>query len=148
MSCEQRPCQSSPSFFQFRACKANAIVQLLSPVGEPDAAPAPQRRAVLVGFQPDRADAVGGKLLVALLGIAGDADRADDLARVIANLQPAALGKNLLAARGDDRERPAVELGATRQDRLDEAVGLRKRDGGHGPSGAGVDGSAFNNTPL
>src|SRR5947207_552003 len=124
MSCEQRPCQSSPSFFQFRACKANAIVQLLSPVGEPDAAPAPQRRAVLVGFQPDRADAVGGKLLVALLGIAGDADRADDLARVIANLQPAALGKNRLAATGP---------------RLMAVMG---------PPVIGVDGSAFNNTPL
>src|SRR5438552_566369 len=102
MSCEQRPCQSSPSFFAFRVWKANASPQGLSPVGEPDAAPAPQRRAVLIGFEPDRADAVGGKLLVALLRIAGDADRADDLARVIANLQPATLGKDLFAARGDE----------------------------------------------
>src|SRR5215831_7066176 len=124
----------------------------------------------------------------AVLGVAGHADGADDLARAIANLQAAALGKKLLAARGDeiahedrlllgaklhelggaahgergigfavghleanhgaavlllerlhlasgldddDRKRPAFELGAAREDGIDEAIGLCKRNGGH-----------------
>src|SRR5262249_56770450 len=71
-------------------------------IGQPDAGAAAELRAVLVGLEPDGADAVGGELLVALLRIAGDADRADDLARAIANLHPAALGKNLLAACRDE----------------------------------------------
>jgi len=140
---------------------------------------------------------VGGELLVALLRVAGNANGADDLARAVANLQTATLGKKLLAARGDeiahegrlllgaklhelggaahgergigfavghleanhgaavlllerlhlasgldddDRKRPAIELGAAREDGIDEAVGLRKRNGGHGSSRlAGVD---------
>jgi hypothetical protein len=31
----------------------------------------------------------------------------------------------------NDRERPAIELGAARKNGIDEAVGLRKRDDGH-----------------
>src|SRR5258707_8447658 len=104
MSCERRPSPSSRAFLRLRAWirKANAITQLLSPVGQPNATPAPQGRTVVVGFEPDRLDAMDGELLVALLRIAGDADRADDLARPVANLQPATLGKNLLAARSDE----------------------------------------------
>src|SRR5262249_53963774 len=188
-----------PELFVFRF-EANATPQWMSRVGQTDAAPAAHgRRAVLVGFEPDGADAMGGELLVALLRIAGDADRADDLARAIANLQPAALGKNLLAAcrdeiahedrlllgayfhelgraahgergvglavghlesdhraavllleclhlasglDGEECRGPATELGAARQDCVDEAVGLRKRDGGHGPSSFGIDARA------
>src|SRR5262249_11907216 len=189
-----------PDLFVFRF-EANAPPQWMSRVGQPNAAPAAHgRRAVLVGFEPDGADAMGGELLVALLSIAGHADRADDLARPIANLQAAALRKNLLAARrdeiahedrlllgayfhelggaphgergvglavrhlesdhraavllleclhlapgldDDDRERAAIEFGAARQDRVDEAVGLGERDGGHGPSSSGIDANAF-----
>src|SRR2546430_1445617 len=65
---------------------ASAISQLLSSVGQPDAAAAAHGRAVLVGLEADRADAVGG------------------------------------------------ELGAAREDGVDEAVGLREGDGGHGAS--------------
>src|ERR1700685_2845926 len=46
-------------------------------------------------------DAVGGGFLVALPGIAGDADRADDFALGIADQQAARLGKQLLVARRD-----------------------------------------------
>src|SRR5258706_2067508 len=102
MSCEQRPCQSSRACVSRWIRKANAIAQLLSPVGQPNAAPASQGRTVLVGFEPDRVDAMGGEFLFALLRIAGDADRADDLARPVATLQPSTLGKDLLAARGDE----------------------------------------------
>src|SRR5262245_65143778 len=92
-----------PAFLEFRSkANASALSQLLSSVGQPDAATAAHGRAVLVGLEPDRADAVGGELLVALLGIAGHADRADDLARGIANLQTAALGKDLFVGRGDE----------------------------------------------
>src|SRR6516225_1019058 len=61
------------------AANASALSQLLSSVGQPDPATAAHGRAVLVGLEADRADAVGGELLVAVLGVAGDADRADDL---------------------------------------------------------------------
>src|SRR5262249_39632674 len=114
-----------------------------------------------------------------------------DLARGIANLQTAALGKNLFVGRGDEiahedrlllgahlhelggaphgergislavshlepdhgaavlllerlhlasgldhdhRERPAIEVGAACEDGVDEAVGLREGEGGHGAS--------------
>src|SRR5258708_9998937 len=46
-------------------------------------------------------DAVGGELLVALPGIAGDADRADDFAVRVADQQAAGFGKQLLVARRD-----------------------------------------------
>src|SRR5262249_53736741 len=170
--------------FAFAPRKANPTARLPSPVGEPDSAAPAQGGAVLVGLEPDRPDAVSGELLVALLGVAGHPDGADDLARAVANLQAAALGKKLLAARGDeiahegrlllgallhqlrgaahgergigfavghlepdhgaavlllerlhlasglhndDRKRPAIELGAAREDGIDEAIGLRKR---------------------
>src|SRR2546428_1357420 len=168
---------------------ASAISQLLSSVGQPDAAAAAHGRAVLVGLEADRADAVGGELLVAVLGVAGHSDRADDLARGIANLQTAALGKNLFVCRSDEiahedrlllgahlhelggaphgergigfavghlepdhgaavlllerlhlasgldhdhRELPAIELGAAREDGVDEAGGLGEGGGGGG----------------
>src|SRR6516165_4435876 len=173
------------------AANASALSQLLSSVGQPDPATAAHGRAVLVGLEADRADAVGGELLVAVLGVAGDADRADDLPRGVANLQTAALGENLFVGRGDEiahedrlllgahlhelggaphgergiglavghlepdhgaavlllerlhlaswldhdhRERSAVEFGAAREDGVDEAVGLREGEGGHGAS--------------
>src|SRR5262249_33978510 len=84
------------------AANASAISRLLSSVGQPDAAAAAHGRAVLVGLEADRADAVGGELLVALLSVAGDADCADDLARGIANLQTAALGRDMFVGRGDE----------------------------------------------
>src|SRR5262245_65570159 len=84
------------------APNANAISHLLSSVGQPDPVAAAHGRAVLVGLEADRADAVGGELLVAVLGVAGDADRADDLARGIANLQNDALGKDLFVGRRDE----------------------------------------------
>src|SRR5690348_12660806 len=82
--------------------KSSAISKYLSSVGQPDPATAADGGAILVGLEADRADAVGGELLVALLGIAGDADRADDFARGVANLQTAALGKNLFVGRSDE----------------------------------------------
>jgi hypothetical protein len=42
---------------------------------------------------------VSGKLLVAVLGIAGHSDRADDLAVGVANLHAATFGENLVAGR-------------------------------------------------
>jgi hypothetical protein len=44
---------------------------------------------------------VRGELLVAVLGVAGDADRADHLAVGVADQHAAALGEDLLAARPD-----------------------------------------------
>src|SRR5262249_4980798 len=101
ISLDERPCGSSRSS-GILAANASAISRLLSSVGQPDAAAAAHGRAVLVGLEADRADAVGGELLVALLSVAGDADCADDLARGIANLQTAALGKDLFVGRGDE----------------------------------------------
>jgi hypothetical protein len=40
---------------------------------------------------------VGGKLFVALLGVAADADRAYDLAIAVADQHAAAFGENLIA---------------------------------------------------
>src|SRR5262245_28792261 len=71
-------------------------------VGQPDAGAAAELGAVLVGLESDRADAVGGELLVAVLGVAGHADRADDLTGGVADLQPAALGKDLVAGRAQE----------------------------------------------
>src|SRR5262249_57023609 len=82
------------------AADASAISKLLSSVGQPDPATAADGGAILVGLEADRADAVGGELLVALFGIAGDAHRADDFARGVANLQAAALRKNLVVGCG------------------------------------------------
>src|SRR6202162_5834240 len=67
-------------------------------VGQPDAGMASHAFEIRVGFQAGRMDAMGGELLVAVLGVAGDADGADDLPVGAADLQAAALGKNLLAA--------------------------------------------------
>src|ERR1700735_710964 len=58
--------------------------------------------AVIVGLQPGGVNTVDRKLLVAIFGIAGNADRADDLAVVAADQHAAAFGKNLLVARGDE----------------------------------------------
>src|SRR5271165_6952999 len=70
----------------------------LSFVGQPNSAAASAVGKVLVGLETDSANAMGGKLLVALLGIAGDPDGTDDFTLGIANLQPAALRKDLVAA--------------------------------------------------
>src|SRR5262245_45085362 len=51
-------------------------------------------RAVVVGFEPRGADSVRGQLLVALLSVAGDADRADHLAACVADEHAAALSED------------------------------------------------------
>ena len=49
----------------------------------------------------------------------------------------------------NDRERPAVELGAARKNGIDQAVGLRKRDGGHWASElVAVDRASLQHTPA
>src|SRR5262249_51912651 len=109
---------------------ASAISKLLSSVGQPDAATAADSGAILVGLEADRMDAVGGELLVALLGIAGDADRADDFAGGVANLQTAALGKNLFVGRGDE---------IAHEDRLLLGAHLHELGGAaHGKRGIGL----------
>src|SRR5712692_1883603 len=75
------------------------LCQPRSCVGQPNTAAASDAGTVLVGLEADGANAVGGKLLVAILGVAGDADGADDFAVGSANLQPAAFRKDLVAAR-------------------------------------------------
>src|SRR5262249_58514006 len=67
----------------------------------PDVHPPPHRLAVVVGLQPGRVYAVRGEFLVAVLGVAGDADRADHLAVRVADQQAAALADDLLVARAD-----------------------------------------------
>src|SRR5881392_1903995 len=57
--------------------------------------------AIGIGLQPRRVNAVDRKLLVAVFGIAGHADRAYDFALRIADEHAAALRENLIAARGD-----------------------------------------------
>ncbi len=47
--------------------------------------PPSHRGAVVIGLEPRRTDAVRGELLVAILGISGDADRADHLALRVAD---------------------------------------------------------------
>ena len=79
--------------------------------------------AILVGLQSRGMDAVDRQLLVAILGIAGDADRADDFAVIVADQHAAAFGKNLLAARRNQiahEDRPLLgalvhQLGAAPQ---------------------------------
>src|SRR5260221_13901204 len=108
----------------------SAISKLLSSVGQPDPATAADGGAILVGLEADRADAVGGELLVALLGIAGDPDRADDFARGVANLQTAALGKNLFVGRSDE---------IAHEDRLLLGAHLHELGGAaHGERGIGL----------
>src|SRR5207249_11237726 len=51
--------------------------------------------AVLVGLQAGGPNAERGQLLVALLHVAGDADRPEELAVVVADQHAAALGKDL-----------------------------------------------------
>src|ERR1700733_10974260 len=57
--------------------------------------------AIFIGLEAGGMDAVGCELLVALSGIAGDADSADDLAIGVADQQAAGFGKQLLVARRD-----------------------------------------------
>src|SRR3981081_2509943 len=73
-----------------------------SRIRQPDPAAAAAVGAILVGLEADGADAMGGELLVAVLGVAGDPDRADHLALRIADLQSAALGEHLLAGRAQE----------------------------------------------
>src|SRR5262245_26030219 len=95
---EKAPCESSRGFLAFRsgggmlahvpekwepvfrsghAQDQGGAANAGSFVGQADAGAAAEPGTVLVGLEPDGADAVGGELLVAILGIAGDADRAD-----------------------------------------------------------------------
>ena len=53
--------------------------------------------AVFIRFQPRRADPVCGEFLIALLGIAGDADRPEQFAAIATNEHAAALRKYLIA---------------------------------------------------
>src|SRR5262245_18566763 len=80
----------------WRPCQCGSLV------GQPDAGAPAELRAVLIGLEPDGANAVGGELLVTVLGIAGHADRADDLAGGVADLQSAALREDLVAARAQE----------------------------------------------
>ena len=67
--------------------------------------------AVFVGSQTGRVDAMNRQFLVAILGIAGYADRANDFATIVADQHAAAFGKDLLAARGNQithEDRPFV----------------------------------------
>src|SRR5882724_5743150 len=70
-------------------------------VGQSDTRIAAELLAVVVGLEAGCMDAVGGELLVAILGIAGNPDRADHLAGLVADLQAAAFGKDLVAAGAD-----------------------------------------------
>ena len=54
--------------------------------------------AILVGLEAGGVNAVNGELFVAVLGIAGNADGADDLAVVVADQHAAALGEDLIVA--------------------------------------------------
>src|SRR5260370_4990924 len=64
-------------------------------------APPTHAHAIGIGLQARGVNAVDRKLLVAVFGIAGHADRAYDFAFGIADEHAAALRKNLIAARGD-----------------------------------------------
>src|SRR5215510_1127643 len=70
-------------------------------VGQPDTRIATEALAVVIGLEAGGMDAMGGEFLVAILGVAGDPDRADDIALLVANLQAPALGKDLIAAGAD-----------------------------------------------
>src|SRR5256885_17264824 len=67
-------------------------------VGQSDTRIAAKLLAVVIGLEASRMDTVGGELLVAILGVAGDPDCADHLAGLVTNLQAAAFGKDLVAA--------------------------------------------------
>src|SRR5215472_10826269 len=58
--------------------------------------------AIRVDLEPRSADAMDGELFVAVLGITGHPDRANDFAARIADQHAAAFGKDLIAARGNE----------------------------------------------
>src|SRR5689334_13991956 len=64
----------------------------------PHVHPPSHRGAVVIGLEPRRMDAVRRELLVAVLRVAGDADRTDHFAVGVADQEATALGKDLLAA--------------------------------------------------
>src|SRR5581483_3067768 len=70
-------------------------------VAGPDADLPAHVPAVFVGLQPRRMDAVNGEFLVAVFGIAGDADCADDIAVIVTDHHAAAFGKELIVAGAD-----------------------------------------------
>src|SRR5262249_30761095 len=67
-------------------------------VGQPHAAAAAGPGEVVVGLEPDSADAVEREHVVHLLRVARDADGADDLALSVADQLAAALVEDLVAA--------------------------------------------------
>src|SRR5262249_51291213 len=142
--------------------------------------------AIRVDLEPRSVDAMDGELFVAVLGITGHPDRANDFAARIADQHAGAVGKDLIAARGnevahedrpllralanqfraaaerqcgisfavshfepdhrgaifllerfhlaagfdhDDAQGPAIERGAARDDRVDDALGLIECEG-------------------
>src|SRR5690349_22439515 len=60
------------------------------------------RGAVLIRFKPSGSNSIAGQLLIALLRVARDSDRADHLAIVIADQHSSALGENPVAGCADD----------------------------------------------
>src|SRR3954469_22971107 len=70
-------------------------------VGQSDTRITAELLAVVVGLEAGRMDAMGGEFLVAVLGVAGDPDRADHIAGLVADLQAAAFGKDLVATGAD-----------------------------------------------
>src|SRR5262249_56514885 len=84
-----------------RSCRPPPPAPLLL-VRQPDPGVAAEPLAVVVGLQSGRRDAVHGELRITVLGVARHPDRADNLALRVADLQAAALGKDLVAARADE----------------------------------------------
>src|SRR6516162_2746639 len=64
--------------------------------------PSSHADAIGIGLQPRGVDAVDGKLFVAVLGIAGYTEGANDFAARIADQHAPAFGKDLIAARGNE----------------------------------------------
>src|SRR2546430_15049105 len=109
-------------------------------VRQPDPGGAPQPGAVVVGFEAGRADAVGGELLVAVLGVAGDPDGTDDFARAVADLQSPAFGKDLIAAGAHEiphEDRPLLgarlhQLGGAAHGQCRVSLSIRHFEPDHG----------------
>src|SRR5215471_14357070 len=71
------------------------------PVRQPHVDLAPHVSTIVVGLQARGVNAVDRELPVAILGVSGHPDRADDLPADVADLHAAALRKELVIARGD-----------------------------------------------
>src|SRR5215831_11275445 len=87
--------RSAPSLFHGPSLRRSARLRR-------QADPPSHALAIRVGVQPRDVDAVHGKLLVAVLGVAGHADRANDCAAGIADQHAAAFRKDLIAAGGNE----------------------------------------------